>query len=341
MKKKDQQIPEENDALRDPLQGLTEEPPQKVAPAKEGDDKGRIVRIKQLEKELVRTKREDIDPDTVVSLYMPHRKRRRLGLLLLRLDKLTLGLILAAAVILLLFALAFSQEKMGNFTINLNRLELFRKGIALADDRVFTKPTARLSATALHQATNISSTFLPADLDEIDGDHNGKDYVAYTFYVRNQGKEDLGYVARLSLVNASKGAEYAARVAVWRNGEKGVYAEPAADGKPEPGCTNFEARDTVVTFKVPEFLVGYVDKYTVVIWLEGDDPECVDRIVGGSMKFNMSIDADGEDDTTLIRKFVTDVRDAVTGNREISAAGTDAPDYYLNNEITWENRRNQ
>ena len=92
---------------------------------------------------------------------------------------------------------------------------------------------------------------------------------------------------------------------------------------------------------MPEFLVGYVDKYTVVIWLEGDDPECVDRIVGGSMKFDMSIDADGEDDTTLIRKFVTDVRDAVTGNREISAAGTDAPDYYLNNEITWENRRNQ
>ncbi len=63
--------------------------------------------------------------------------------------------------------------------------------------------------------------------------------------------------------------------------------------------------------------------------------------MGGSLKFDMSIDADGEDDTSLITKFVRDVRDSVTGNREISAAGTEAPDYYLNNEITWDNRRNQ
>lgn len=36
-----------------------------------------------------------------------------------------------------LFIAAFAQEKMGNFTINLNRLELYRKGISIADNGNF------------------------------------------------------------------------------------------------------------------------------------------------------------------------------------------------------------
>ena len=29
------------------------------------------------------------------------------------------------------------------------------------------------------------------------------------------------------------------------------------------------------------------DKYTVVIWLEGNDPDCLDELVGGTMKLGM------------------------------------------------------
>ncbi len=325
----------------DPLSG--QQTP--VAPPEEPqqppkNEKGQIVRIESLENDLVKPK-DDIDDDTVVSMYMPRRRLRKLGLLLLRLDKLTWLLLGALALIILIFVIAFSQEKQGNFTINLNRLELYRKGIAIADDKDFTDPTARLSAQAIQDATNISYMSLPDNLDELDGDHNGENYVAYTYYVRNNGKIDVSYIAQLVLVNSSKGAEYAVRVAVWRNGERVIYAEPSADGSPEKDCVNFESHDIVCTFQVPDFLVGYVDKYTVVIWLEGDDPECVDKIVGGSLQFNMNIDADGEDDSSLITKFISDVKDAVTGDRPINAAGTDAPDYYLNNTITWDNRRNK
>lgn len=34
-----------------------------------------------------------------------------------------------------------------------------------------------------------------------------------------------------------------------------------------------------------QYQVGDVDKYTVVIWLDGDDPECVDKIIGGAVEF--------------------------------------------------------
>ena len=298
-----------------------------------------ILRIEELERLMAETGGE-VDPDTLISMYMPHRKRKLLAAALLRMDKLSLwflGLLLAVAA---LFITAFMQEKMGNFTINLNRLELFRKGIAIADEGYFERPTARLVANTVVDATNISIDDIPEDVDQIDGNHNGKNYMAYTYYVRNAGKEDVYYDATITMDACAKGAEEAVRVAVWRNGERTVYAMPASDGAPEYGCENFLDSKTVCRFTEEDFLVGNVDKYTIVIWMEGDDPECVDAIVGGSVEFSMHIDADNDDGTNLLWKFVKDIADTLTGNKPISAAGTDAPDYYKDRDVNYYNRRN-
>lgn len=301
-----------------------------------------IVRIEELEA-LMQKYGNDVDPETLVSMYLPHRKRRKLGAALLQLDRmhlLLLGLLLAVAV---LFIAAFAQEKMGNFTINLNRLELYRKGISISETGDFKDATARLTASAVQDATNISIEDLPDNLDEEEGDHNGKNYMAYTYYVRNAGKEDLGYKARITLDSCAKGAEDAVRVAVWRNGTRVVYAEPAADGGDESGCTSFESEDLVCTYEEPDFLVGNVDRYTIAIWMEGDDPECVDSIIGGSVQFSMHIDADYDDETSLVWKFITDIKDTLTGDKPINASGNEAPNdsYYSDREITWDTRRNK
>ena len=305
-------------------------------------EKEQILRIEELE-ELMRQTGGDVDPEKIVSMYVPHRKRRRIGAALLRMDKWRLALLGLLLVVCVLFIVAFMQEKMGNFTINLNRLELYRKGISIADTGTFEDATARLTADAVADATNISIDDIPEDVDDLEGSHNGKNYMAYTYYIRNAGKEDLGYVARVTLDSCAKGAEKAVRVAIWRNGKRIVYAAPAADGLPEDGCENFESDDTVCSYKEDNFLVGNVDKYTIVIWMEGDDPECVDSIIGGSVQFSMRIDADYDDDTSLLWKFITDIKDTLTGNKPINAAGNDAPNdsYYGDGEITWDNRRNK
>ena len=304
---------------------------------KKKDDE--MLRIEELEKLMADTGGE-VDPDTLISMYMPHRKRKLFAAALLRMDKLSLwllGLLLAVAV---LFIAAFMQEKMGNFTINLDRLELFRKGIAIADEGYFEKPTARLTANTVTDATNISIDDIPEDVDQIDGGHNGDNYMAYTYYVRNAGKEDVYYEASITLDSCAKGAEEAVRVAVWRNGEHTVYAWPSADGTPEDGCENFVDEKTVCRFREEDFLVGNVDKYTIVIWMEGDDPECVDRIVGGSVEFSMHISADNDDESSLLWKFVKDIVDTLKSDKPISAAGNDAPDYYKDRDVNWYNRRN-
>ena len=294
-----------------------------------------IVRIEELEA-LMQKYGDDVDPETLVSMYLPHRKRRKLGAALLQLDRmhlLLLGLLLLVAV---LFIAAFAQEKMGNFTINLNRLELYRKGISIADNGDFDGATARLVA-------NISIDDIPADVDSIDGGHNGKNYMAYTYYVRNAGKEDLGYIASITLDSCAKGAEKAVRIAVYQNGERIVYAAPANDGGTEDGCENFLSDKLVCQYENKEFLVGNVDRYTIVIWMEGDDPDCVDEIIGGSVQFSMSIDADYDDHTSLLWKYVKDIKDTLTQDKPINAAGNEAPNgsYYPDRQITWDTRRNK
>lgn len=66
--------------------------------------------------------------------------------------------------------------------------------MAIADNGDFNNATARLAADALDNGTNIAAEDLPDNLDDIDGSHNGKNYVAYTFYIRSAGKTDWATV---------------------------------------------------------------------------------------------------------------------------------------------------
>lgn len=341
-RKKKNQIPDihiEDTESNESEELKTEKKKKRFGRKKQNDQ---IVRIEKLEK-MMEKYGDDIDPEDIVSMYIPHRRRKKIGAALLRMDKLHLTLLSMLLLVAVLFIFAFMQEKMGNFTINLNRLELYRKGISIADNGDFDGATARLTASTVEDATNISIDDLPEDIDDLDGSHNGKNYMAYTYYVRNAGKEDLGYKASITLDSCAKGAEKAVRVAVWRNGERVVYAAPATDGGEENGCKNFKSDDVVCTYTEKKFLVGNVDRYTIVIWMEGDDPECVDSIIGGSVEFSMKIDADYKDETSLLAKFVQDIKDTLTGNKPINAAGNDAPNdsYYTDKEITWKNRRNK
>lgn len=302
-----------------------------------------LIRIEELE-ELMRKQGGEVDPEKIVSMYQPHRRRRKIGAALLRMDRLRLLLLGMMLLVVILFIAAFAQEKMGNFTINLDRLELYRRGISIADNGDFDGATARLTVATVKDATNISIEDLPQNLDSAkDGNHNGKNYMAYTYYVRNAGKEDLSYIARITLDSCSKGAEKAVRIAVWRNGKRVIYAAPAKNGGTEQNCKNFKSDDVVCEYEEKNFLVGNVDKYTIVIWMEGDDPECVDSIIGGSVELSMHIDTDFDDNTSLLWKFVQDIKDTLTKDKPINAAGNEAPNdsYYSDRKITWKNRRNK
>ena len=72
-------------------------------------DAEQIIRIKELE-EIMGEEGEEVDEDKIVSMYMPHRKRRSLAAALLRLDFMQKLLLSALFLVCILFILAFSQE---------------------------------------------------------------------------------------------------------------------------------------------------------------------------------------------------------------------------------------
>lgn len=99
-------IRKQKDKKRQQNESDQEQPLKKKKHLRKKDRTDQIIRIEELE-ELMAKYGDDVDPETVVSMYIPHRKRRRIGAALLHLDKLNLlllGLLLTAV---LLFIAAF------------------------------------------------------------------------------------------------------------------------------------------------------------------------------------------------------------------------------------------
>lgn len=197
--------------------------------------------------------------------------------------------------------------KFGAFTVMVNKFDNLDFALTLSDGQDFNVRTSRLNAEIDEEITNIDGTTLPDWLDNIDGEHNGENYVAYTFYCRNEGNQIVTYSYELYIANATYEIEKSIRIRLYVNGEYVDYAYGRTDGVegPEPGTTQFQGGNTIVKKEIQHFKPGDVTKYTVVIWLEGNDPECVDKIIGGKFKVDMAMEVVagegllvGGDDTT-------------------------------------------
>ena len=50
-----------------------------------------------------------------------------------------------------------------------------------------------------------------------------------------------------------------------------------------------EKEGTVIREVRKNLAPGEFDKVTVVIWIEGDDPDCIDALIGGQIKMHMKV----------------------------------------------------
>ncbi len=193
-----------------------------------------------------------------------------------------------ATLIALIYVCAALYENSGSFTVNLNKAEMTEYGLTLSETEDMRYKTSHLNANIVENMTNIDGAVdIPPNVDNYDGEHNGDNYIAYTFYAQNAGKHTVDYEYSLELSNITKGLDEAIRVRLYIDGEAVTYAKKAADGNPEPGTSPFEGTMKVTSGTVTDFEVGEKTKYTVVIWIEGPDPECLDWAIGGEIKIDM------------------------------------------------------
>ncbi len=184
------------------------------------------------------------------------------------------------------YGLSLFVNNVGHFTV----LVPTENGVlTLSETADFEDPKTYIEAEIVPSMDNITKSWFPTDIDLIDGSHNGDNYIAQTFYLKNAGDEAVDYKAEINLLSSTLGADEAVRVMVFKNGEETVYAKTRVDSDdPEPDTVPFAAQTKVMSETNQSFEAGAVDKYTVVIWLEGEDPECVDNIKGGVVKMSMN-----------------------------------------------------
>lgn len=242
------------------------------------------------------------------------------------------GIALAAllAVLFLIWMITWLLTTIGDLVITVDS-SAAKKGITISENADGSGGTTKLSAMMVPDVTNITYDWLPATLDiEADGSHNGKNYLAYTFYLTNNGKETLNYQSILQSVKAAKDADEAIRIMVYKNAEPEVFAKEnrgltSSNGDPEPYEQIFKKEvpenytpptpeelekaveqpqnkelvahtdeeiviqpfidnKTVFNTEIDGLEPGQTDKYTIVMWVEGEDPECLDVIRGGYVK---------------------------------------------------------
>ena len=199
-----------------------------------------------------------------------------------------------------IYVIAVMYDKYGSYTVSINKLDNIDYQLALSEERNFNTMTSRLNARAGEKITNISVNDLPNDLDMIDGSHNGANYVAYTYYMKNVGKRTVKTEYLLYIVNVTQNLDKAVRIRLYINGEPSTYARTKSDGTgAEDGCEEFISATTISRRQLPTTAPGDVVKFTVVIWIEGDDIDCTDDLIGGTFKIDMKIsivavDEDGD-----------------------------------------------
>ena len=204
--------------------------------------------------------------------------------------KVVIGLLVL--VFLLIFTILGIVFNVNKFTITLDNKLQDEKGIILYSDPNEKAHQRKLFASALNDMDNISYDWIPKDVHTSSngGSHNGDNYIAYTFYIENEGEVSVNYWYSIIIDDVIKRVDEAVRVIVFLNDDETVYAKINNEtGEAEKNTEPFYKDDVVVLKSRNDFKVGDVDKFTIVIYLEGDDPDCLNDIIGGEIKMHMEI----------------------------------------------------
>lgn len=202
-----------------------------------------------------------------------------------------IGLLVMLMFLTIIYFILRIVYETGDFTISLDPNLAQKSGLIMYERKSEKEEKKILKATKVEFMDNISVKWLPENLNNMgEGAHNGDNYLAYTFYVENKGSDTINYWYEIIVDDVIRNVDKAIRVMVYRNDEKTIYAKPnEITGEAEQGTVKFYSDIEVMVQGRMNFKPGDIDKFTIVIFIEGDDPDCIDVLIGGEMKMHMEI----------------------------------------------------
>lgn len=200
-----------------------------------------------------------------------------------------LVVILLLLLLLILYFVMGIVYNNGNFSITLDKNLYLDNGIIIYDDFQYKVYRTELLAKAPETFNSIKEIWLPEEIKDYEGgSHNGDSYLVYTFYIENTGDEIASYTREVIIDDVIKNVDAAIRVRIYKNGEYLTYAKLSSEGEVEPNTVPFVDDKIIMSEDVTNFKPNDIDKYTIVLWIEGEDPDCTDNILGGEFKVRMN-----------------------------------------------------
>ncbi len=209
-----------------------------------------------------------------------------------------------------IIGLTIYSRNVGNFVIRVT--EESEAILSLSENRSFAEGEGKnlLLAQGVSKMRDTTYTVIPKDITKKDGSNNDdkrNQYLSYSFYLKNISSADIGYTAKIEIMETSKGVDGAIRVMVEYEGERTIYKKYdekpfidmiGADNKPYEynyQTTDFASDTIVYRQHHPILRANSQVRYSILIWLEGWDEDCNDSIRDGDIKMEMHFSVVGQD----------------------------------------------
>ncbi|MBQ8337568.1 MAG: hypothetical protein IJY33_00310 [Oscillospiraceae bacterium] len=278
----------------------------------------------------IRDKKEFELTASSLGLYFDKNKRFALLLWLFGAKGGWLLLGLALLALAILYGMSVITNLRGHFTISMSN-DLFREGFSISETRGFENPTSHLFASPADGVPCISITNIPENVDEIDGEHNdeyfaytfyvrneGESQQNLLWNLRiNSESQQVADAAWAMLFVDGKMTVYAKpdesgqpqSLPSKSDNTRGYLSAPLYSKAADPqgqyeivkqsgslkywrvNPEKFLSDSLVDSGVITAFKPQEVHKFTVVIWLEGDDPHCTNELIGGHLGMEFYMEA--------------------------------------------------
>lgn len=221
-----------------------------------------------------------------------------------------IGYLISGCIMLLLAFLTYYGQNSGNFVMSVDE-DAFKRGIAISDSSTFETMNRWLTADPVEDVRD--TTLQHIDLFEIinaEGAYKEtrSNYLAYTFFLRNVGSETTPVDYEVVITNQSKNIAEAIRVMIIVDGQvaydeqgiryiecesKTMYQAPDKhdiiykDYLQE--FTLFKSTDIICSERIFDIRPEQTKKISVIMWLEGEDPECIETLASAKIKITMNL----------------------------------------------------
>lgn len=218
------------------------------------------------------------------------------------------GIITILVILLLFAAFTIYGNKVGNFVVQVDKDKDIKLSLSIEED--LSQQTERLTFLGVSALSDTTYGLLPTNIIDDGLGETGalQRYAAYSFYLINNSERAVDYTMQLKLIDVVGDPLCILRVMVIE-GENDTFSPAnhiyAMDESTESARTHlsealaqYRAYDTepfllednsLFTIEGKDLAQGEYTRYTIVLWIEGCDIECVDERLGSRVKLEVDI----------------------------------------------------